>query len=374
MKLHNIRVSLRSLLICMGIFCAILFYISNLRKAYNRQAEAIKKITSASDLGVTIETHKNKSLMVRWFVPEENSADVLELRQDHFAIKPLPWKLMSSFPRLKTISIEGNYFDDSSLIQLSLHSSNIETLKLAPPNHSGLNQLTDNSAASILGFHNLKSLHIRSGHITDRFLESIGKSYRLERLTIGSSIEGHGLQYLHSLTNLSELSLVGNPLEESAIVQLQNLINLEKLSLRATPIRGCELDSLKTLLSLEFLDLSLSDLDDEGVSQLPEMKSLKTLLISETRVTDSGVRFLSHLPNLKVLDLSYTPITNRSLSHLKHLEHLEVLFVYKTQLTDECLDTLKCMPNLSIVGLDSDVLSPNSRRELQLARPKLNIH
>jgi hypothetical protein len=166
----------------------------------------------------------------------------------------------------------------------------------------------------------LKELHVRSKHLTDRNLASIGKLKQLESLTVFSSLTRSALNQLNGLSKLHHLQVVARP----------------------------RMNAAKT------------DPADEMMLNLSELKKMKDMNLSGLQLQDSDLAFLKHLLLLESLMIqpiqTDSPLTGAFLRHLRELPELNRLWVSGLSgCKGEDLAHLNGLPKLRTLTLAGDI-------------------
>jgi hypothetical protein len=148
---------------------------------------------------------------------------------------------------------------------------------------------------------------------------------------------------------------VGLPVAEAKVTDddLAGLAGLTdylgEIGLHGQKVTDAGLAHLKGLTKMRQMDLSATPITDAGLAHFTGMKDLESLTLYETAVGDDGLEHLSGLTNLQTLHLMKTNVSDKGLQHLHGLPNLKWLNVQGTRVTD--------------AGV----------RELQQARPGLQV-
>lgn len=166
----------------------------------------------------------------------------------------------------------------------------------------------------------------------------------LESLTITDGIS-EDLQYIASLSQLTELSITGCDVGEDVMTSIGALPLLQKLTLR-----DCSLSSIEPLantLSLQYVDLTNNAV--RNITALSSLSNLQELYMAHNALTDLSA--LSNLSNLLKLDVSFNSLT--SIAPICTLKNLTWLAADNNMISD-----LSVIGNLT--SLSSFTVSSNS--------------
>jgi Leucine-rich repeat (LRR) protein len=213
---------------------------------------------------------------------------------------------------LNTLKLRGDYLDAACLRLLSsfpkLASLTIEDAPLGDDDLAGLSVLP------------LEDLTLeRCFNITDEGLRHFQSLHALGTLALRDiAILGPGLAHLAQLPELRTLRLRQTGIRDESLPLLQKLPHLERLDLVQALITDEGLIAIGKLRSLVQVDLEANQLSDAGLAHLAGLENLRTLsLAGNEGVTDQSFQVLASLSMLTSLDLSGTAVTDQGLTALK---------------------------------------------------------
>jgi len=213
--------------------------------------------------------------------------------------------------------------------------------------------------AELDGTGSLAALVFADMSVDDEVLCELATLPSLRKLSLDrvNGVNGTGLAFLQSSTDLTELSMVGTPIDDDGVALIADHPRLEMLDLENTLVNDCGISHLTGLISLKWLSFKECIITDNGLKNLPQLPALSTLLLDGTAVTDDGLGSLRACPALTLLSLSDTSITDAGLVHLTALAKLEHLGLEGTQVTDEGMSQLARLPRLMRLYLDRTAVS-----------------
>lgn len=193
-----------------------------------------------------------------------------------------------------------------------------------------------------LGLSFVTQVECRGTSITNRDLQLICRSSRIERLFIGDTqVTNSGLRYLKGLRNLKSLDLKNTHVSDAGIRELQTITQLGSLVLSGTLASDEQLAQMisanPALINLdvshtranckvafaiansellEWCDLSDTEMDDACVDALVQNSNLKAVFLAGTAITEKAASELAAMKQLQVLDISRTHVDSVSASKL----------------------------------------------------------
>ncbi len=135
------------------------------------------------------------------------------------------------------------------------------------------------------------------------------------------------LRVLCSLPNLERLYICDGPFTDGGLQELHGLSSLSELSITSSQ-HGFYRQDLE-------LGPRLPGVSSAGLVHLRHLPNLKRLILNYANVDDAGLLYLLSLQNLEELHLDGARITDAGLEHLKGLTRLEGLWLRQTRVTDE---------------------------------------
>ena len=187
----------------------------------------------------------------------------------------------------------------------------------------------------------LKELHVRSKHLTDRNLASIGKLKQLESLTVFSSLTRSALNQLNGLSRLHHLQVVARPRRNAAKKDPADELMLD-------------LSGLKKMKNMNLSGLSLQDSDLAFLKHLPLLENLMIQPIQPHALTGAFLRHLRELPELNRLYVTgLSGCTGEDMAHLNGLPKLRTLTL-RGRITDSALASLTGPLSLESLNVDTD--------------------
>ncbi len=190
-------------------------------------------------------------------------------------------------------------------------------------------------------------------------------------------ITGDGLRHLAGMTGLWGLHLFSCTLNDEALTHIPRLPSVTSFSLNSSS--GCTtacLECLHRLESVTSFSLNGAPAAGPGLRHLAALTRLTDLGLDSgtTRiVTDDDLTHLPHLPTVTRLSLHRTFVTDAGLPHLYRLPALESLDLAGTSVSDAGIPHLAAMPALRSANLNHTKVTLSGVRELQAARPGLDI-
>lgn len=247
------------------------------------------------------------------------------------------WATDSDMPQLaqmkdlKRLDLSLTRISDRGL-RLLKNAQSIEELNLY-----FAEQISDEGAAVVKNWKQLRGINLRGTRITDSTLEFLAGVPTLEWLDIGwAQITDTGLDHLVSLTNLRRLTMGGNKLTDTS------------------------LQFLRQMPQMEYLDVGGTQRTDSG---------LWSLLL-----TDAGVQAIATVAELRELRLGGTAITGRGLELLKPLAKLERLNLQGCKrLRDDAAVALAGFHQLRALDLKDSSLSAEAVARIRTALPACEI-
>jgi len=198
----------------------------------------------------------------------------------------------------------------------------------------------------------LRSISLPAGALTTGGLERLHGLKDLVQLSLnGKQITGLGFESLQGLVRLKTLVLANTSVTDAALKNIQGLTQLNILSLENTQVTDVGLPYLAALKSLRELNLSWTHVTDAGLPQLRNLPQLEVLYVRALHLTDAGLSHLRDLTSLRSLSLGKQSLTDAGLVHLEGLNKLESLELDSTQITDAGLPHLAALKNLHDLNL-----------------------
>jgi internalin A len=135
----------------------------------------------------------------------------------------------------------------------------------------------------------------------------------------------------------------------AALPYIRDLPHIRFLSLEAPCVTNVDLEYLEGLHELELLSLN-DNVTDAGMKHLKGLSSLGKLYLGGTRISDAGLAELEPLHRLWYLSLPETDVSDAGLAHLKKLAGLRHLNLCGTRVTDAGIrDLQQARPSLEII-------------------------
>lgn len=196
--------------------------------------------------------------------------------------------------------------------------------------------ITDGALENLQPLSTLRKLTIADAPVTDRGIALIGELQHLERLWLSNvAITDRGLRWLDGLGNLRDLSV--SDLEHG----------------KAGNIRGNGLGDFPNLPSLENLRLEKVPIEDEALQYIVRYKRLRRLDLSHTKIRGPGIPYLVGLPDLRSVILTGCPVSDEAVVYLKRLKQVRFLGLSETGLSQQAFDELsEALPDCTISGGD----------------------
>ncbi|HUQ69318.1 MAG TPA: hypothetical protein VM165_07345, partial [Planctomycetaceae bacterium] len=111
---------------------------------------------------------------------------------------------------------------------------------------------------------------------------------------------------------------------------------------------------------------------DEDFLRLRVYPKIRHINLVWSKVTDAGLAILPEFRELERLEIS-NPITDAGLAHLREHPRLSDMDVFGTLITEAGFAHLETIPQLRSLRFDTERISPEAVRRLQLAKPRLVI-
>ena len=205
----------------------------------------------------------------------------------------------------------------------------LETLAIQSQN------LTDEHAAKLSQFSQLREINISSPYIARKGMEAIATLRRLERLN---------LRDCGMLTD-ADCALLGDSLK------------LQSLDLTGVAAGDLTADAIAHFDELAELRIGSAALTDVGTERISRIMSLQTLQIEKgaTAITDAGLAELSRLRRLRRLKVYSPIIRGEGLAGFQNIVSLQDLTIPSPALTDEAFTHLsRCDSLLKLWLVDQD--------------------
>jgi hypothetical protein len=198
---------------------------------------------------------------------------------------------------------------------------------------------------------------------TVNYLASVyaGRSDRdaLARLT-NTSLAEHDTGYQNYLR-----------VSDDDVLALPSPGEVRALCLGHQPISDRGLVKIAECSELRWLDLAATNITAAGLAPLAKLEKIEQLNLEQTPADDAALAWIGKLPALRELDLSNTSITDAGLMQLAALRNLEVLWLTSAAITDASAALLSRFEQLNTLDLEGTKVSPEARRRIEAALPKL---
>jgi hypothetical protein len=275
--------------------------------------------------------------------------------------------LLAQLPRLRTLHLGGIWFTDKGLEQLA-RTTRLEVLALHRPS------LANGETISCLAqMPSLRRLDLQGDFVRDSTLRGLGKLTGLKELSIDTSIcTPQACDHLAGLTSLEKLRLAGPGITDGSLAFLPNLTKLRELDLTGTAVTSRGLDVLPQLPQLSNLILSETMIQDDVGPVLRRMPALSSLEMDKTRIGDGC---LAELPaaSLAHLNLSFTRVSDEGMDHVARCTNLASLNVLKTDVTLAGAHRLQPLMRLERLEIGPN-LDPAALKGFQATMPKVHIY
>jgi hypothetical protein len=242
---------------------------------------------------------------------------------------------------------------------------------------TGISYLTAEGMKTLARFRNLKCLHValkdrRQGYYGPTGLSHLAGLGSLEELHIssGDALSDADLACLEPLGRLKKLFVRSKHLTDRGMASIGKLKQLESLTVFSFSVLGgagvskSGLNQLNGLTNLCFLQVNTwgnaaqTDPSDEVMLDLSGLKKMKDMSLSGLQLQDSDLAFLKYLPLLESLMIQPDSLTGASLRHLRELPELNRLYVSGLSgCTGEDLAHLNGLPKLRSLRLAGDITS-----------------
>ena len=225
-----------------------------------------------------------------------------------------------------------------------------------------LTKVTDDDLVCLESLPDLHSIvFIYAKEISDRGLYHLRNAMQLEKLyLLETKVTGVGLDHLHALHNLTDLTLADSPVTDAGLIHLQSLPNLQKLYLSCPNITESGLESLVHLKQLRELVIFECEITDAGAKILAKIPNLQSMHVCGYHMTDEGCKTLGDMQNLRVVKIfGNLKITNVGLRELSRISDIEEIHLFSCDISDAGLACLEHLQNLrSLTVEDSRIFEP----------------
>ncbi len=248
-------------------------------------------------------------------------------------------------------------------------------------------------------FKELVEFHIRGTDITDKGLENLKNSTKLQKITLWDcaitdgglenfkncrdlrelliagcpKVRSAGFAYLKDCAELKILNLHGTLVAGGALKHLKNCRKMNNLDLRGTLIQNDDLAHLKDMTSLEHLQLRETNISDEGIVHLKGLANIQSLGIRGTKITGKGFQVLSEFKKLEWLDAVSLNINDEDVKSLQKLSSLKSLMLEECSVTDKAFETFKEIKSLETLNVSGTKVTQKGVDEFKKAKPRCAV-
>lgn len=172
---------------------------------------------------------------------------------------------------------------------------------------------------------------------------------------------------IHSLPNLTSLSLVNSWIPKDLLQKIFPLKNLSALSIDSLNLGDDEFTAIIYFTKLTELSICFSKITNKTLLQIPIITSLlKLTLRACENITDKGLKHLRSL-NLKKLNLSEcSNITGKPLGQMQTLSSLNLAYTGVGSSDDDDFDWIEHLINLSSLNLQECFITGKKIKHLRL--------
>jgi len=262
---------------------------------------------------------------------------------DRAAHKPEDLRALSLFPKLRKVSIHGDWVDDGAIDHL-LNIPSLEHVDLA------ITRITSKGYSRLARCPTLKSLRLTGPEAGDDTFAPLHEASQLERL------------------DLQRFDL--SPVSFAHIGRIKSLRELHLFN-----VKGIDREAFKQiagLSKLESLAISGANIDEEGFSHLSRLREIKTLRFSKCSFSEEALDEIGSLNTLEDLSLQEMPVGDACLDTILEQRNLHFVNLSNTNVTDDGLLRLAELPNLRQVTVKG-LVSAAAGQELASRRPECGV-